>query len=157
MTQILSGICSEGIMVATDSKATTFDAEGKERYLSVDKLFSVGSHAFIVSGGMGISVELSKGFELYAEQRRLVGIEEIIAVAGPYLSDQYREALRGGSPRTFKDGQFDMIYFVVGGYSFRSLDDPYQLEFYIKMHPRIVLGNQWETILLGVELCLSTI
>ena len=77
MTQILSGICSEGIMVATDSMATSFDEDGKENHFTVDKLFSIGSHAFIVSGGMGISVELSMRFKRYAEERKLVGIEEI--------------------------------------------------------------------------------
>lgn len=127
MTQILSGICAEGIMVATDSMATAFDAEGSEHHFSVDKLFSVGSHAFIVSGGMGISVELSNRFKQYAEERRLVGIEEIIATAGPYLSDQYRRVLRDAGRDTVKDSQFDRIFFVVGGYSFRSHDKPYQL------------------------------
>ena len=127
MTQILSGICSEGIMVATDSMATTFDAGENESYFAVDKLFSVSSHAFVVSGGMGRSVELSKRFKLYAEERRLVGIEEIFAAAGPYLSDQYQEALRDGGRRTVRDSQLKRIFFVLGGYSFRSKDKPYQL------------------------------
>ncbi|MEE9120424.1 MAG: hypothetical protein V3U56_03955 [Syntrophobacteria bacterium] len=127
MTQILSGICSEGIMVATDSMATSFDEDGKEHYFPVDKLFSVGSHAFIVSGGMGISVELSVRFKRYAEERQLLGIEEIKAAVGPYISDQYREVLRDGSGRTVINGELDRIYFVVGGYSFRSQEKPYQL------------------------------
>jgi len=127
MTQILSGICSEGIMVATDSTATTIDADGKERQFSIDKLFSIGSHSFIVSGGMGISVDLSKRFKEYAEQRRLVGIEKIIAAAGPYLSDQFRQAIGRINQAGGMEGQLDRIYFLVGGYSFRSQDDPYQL------------------------------
>jgi hypothetical protein len=126
MTQILSGICSEGIMVATDSTATTFDASGKERQFPIDKLFAIGSHAFIVSGGMGVSVDLSKRFKDYAEQRRLVGIEKIIAAAGPYLSDQFRQAMGGMDLTGGMEGQLERIYFLVGGYSFRSPDDPYQ-------------------------------
>jgi hypothetical protein len=127
MTQILSGICSQGIMVATDSMATAFEADGDERQFAIDKLFAVGSHAFIVSGGMGISVQLSMRFKQYAEERRLVGIEKIVSAAGPYLSDQYRAALRDDSRVTAINGQFDRIYFVVGGYSFRSQDEPYQI------------------------------
>ena len=127
MTQILSGICSEGIMVATDSTATAIEADGKERQFSIDKLFSIGSHSFIVSGGMGISVDLSKRFKEYAEQRRLVGIEKIIAAAGPYLSDQFRQAIGRINQAGGMEGQLDRIYFLVGGYSFRSQDDPYQL------------------------------
>jgi hypothetical protein len=127
MTQIISGICSEGIMVATDSMATTFDADGKERQFTIDKLFSIGSHAFVVSGGMGISVELSRRFKQYAEKRQLVGIEKIIGAAGAYLSDQFRQAMGGiGQPKGM-EGQLDRIYFLVGGYSFRSQEVPYQL------------------------------
>jgi hypothetical protein len=127
MTQIISGICSEGIMVATDSMATTFDADGKERQFTIDKLFSIGSHAFVVSGGMGISVELSRRFKQYAEKRQLVGIEKIIGAAGAYLSDQFRQAMGGIGQAKGMEGQLDRIYFLVGGYSFRSQEDPYQL------------------------------
>ena len=127
MTQILSGVCSEGIMVATDSTATTFDGNGNERQFTIDKLFSIGSHAFVVSGGMGISVELSGRFKQYAEKRQLVGIEKIIGAAGAYLSDQFRQAMGGIGQAEGVEGQLDRIYFLVGGYSFRSQEDPYQL------------------------------
>jgi hypothetical protein len=139
MTQILSGICSEGIMVATDSTATTFDADGKERQFSIDKLFAIGTHAFIVSGGMGISVDLSKSFKEYVEQRRLVGIERIIAAAGPYLSDRFRQALGRMGQDKGMEGELDRIYFVVGGYSFRSQEDPYQLALWGKEEGQLSL------------------
>ena len=127
MTQILSGICSEGIMVATDSMATTFDEDNQERQFTIDKLFSIGSHAFVVSGGMGISVELSRRFKQYAEKRQLAGIEKIIGSAGAYLSDQFRQAMGRIDQARGMEGQFDRIYFLVGGYSFRSERVPYQL------------------------------
>ena len=127
MTQILSGICSQGIMVATDSMATRFEEDGKENYFPVDKLFSVGSHTFIVSGGMGISVELSERFKQYAEERQLIGVEAIIGAAGAYLSDQYREALGKTDRGKASQQQLDKIYFLVGGYSFKSQEKPYQL------------------------------
>ena len=114
-------------MVATDSMATTFDRDGKERQFTIDKLFSIGSHAFVVSGGMGISVELSRRFKRYAEKRQLVGIEKIIGAAGAYLSDQFRQALGRIGQAKGMEGQLDRIYFLVGGYSFRSREDPYQL------------------------------
>ena len=127
MTQIVSGICPEGIMVATDSMATAFDGSGEERQFTIDKLFPIGSHAFVVSGGMGISVDLSIRFKEYVEERRLLGIEKIIAAAGPYLSDQYRQSMGRIDQVRIMEGQFDRIYFLVGGYSFRSQEIPYQL------------------------------
>ena len=56
-----------------------------------------------------------------------MGIEAIIAAAGAYLSGQFREALGSGRPAAIGQDQLDRIYFVVGGYSFRSQDNPYQL------------------------------
>lgn len=127
MTQILSGITSEGIMVATDSMATAFDAEGNESHFSVDKLFSIASHAFIVSGGMGVSVQISKRFKAYVEARRFVGIEAIVSRAGPFLSEECRAALREEGCTVTRGNDLNRIYFVVGGYSFRSREEPYKL------------------------------
>jgi hypothetical protein len=127
MTQILSGITSEGIMVATDSTATEFDAQGEERRFPVDKLFSVGSHAFIVSGGMGVSVELSFRFKRYAEGRELLGIEAMSAVAGAFLSGQLNELLQASPRMQDRSDEVERVYFLLGGYSFRSVGNPYQL------------------------------
>ncbi len=127
MTQILTGITSEGIMVATDSTATEFDAQGEGRRFPVDKLLSVGSHAFIVSGGMGVSVELSLRFKRYAEGRELLGIEAMIPVAGAFLSGQFNETLKACGQMLGERDELERIYFLLGGYSFRSLGNPYQL------------------------------
>jgi hypothetical protein len=127
MTQILCGISPEGIMVATDSMATAFGPEAREHHFQVDKLFAVGSHAFIVSGGLGISVELSRRFGQYAEERRLLGIEAIKAAAGAYLSGRYAEVLRSGSRGIGPPDRLDRVYFVLGGHSFRDRENPYQI------------------------------
>lgn len=127
MTQILSAVSSRGIMVATDSMAVAFNAEGRERRFRVEKLFPVGSHAFIVSGGMGVSVGLSAAFKQYAEERNLLGIEAIIAAAGGYLSSRHGEFLAGRDPGAPSREQLDRLYFLVGGYSFKSRSEPYQM------------------------------
>ena len=127
MTQILGAVTSEGIMVATDSVATEVDPQGNERRFPVEKLFSVGSHAFIVSGGMGISVDLSLSFKRYVEERGLPGIEPMIPAAGAFLNGQLGEALRVSRQPVGEQGELERIYFLLGGYSFRSVETPYQL------------------------------
>jgi len=127
MTQILGAVTSEGIVVATDSMATEFDPQGNERRFPVEKLFSVGSHAFIVSGGMGISVELSLRFKRYVEERGLPGIEPMIPAAGAFLNGQLDQALRPHHRPGGELGELERIYFLLGGYSFRSGETPYQL------------------------------
>ena len=127
MTQILGAVTSEGIMVATDSVATEVDPQGNERRFPVEKLFSVGSHAFIVSGGMGISVDLSLRFKRYVEEKGLPGIEPMIPAAGAFLNGQLGEALRVSRQPVGEQGELERIYFLLGGYSFRSVETPYQL------------------------------
>ncbi|MBW1979914.1 MAG: hypothetical protein JRJ12_01720 [Deltaproteobacteria bacterium] len=127
MTQILSGITPEGIMVATDSMATAVDTNEEVVHFPVDKLFSLGSHAFVVSGGMGISVELSRSLQRYVGRRGLVDIESITSVAGPYLNLQYREYLLDNPGLTRKNEELQRIFFLVGGYSFKKGSQPYQL------------------------------
>jgi len=127
MTQILGAVTSEGIMVATDSMATEFDPQGIERRFAVEKLFSVGSHAFIVSGGIGISVDLSLRFKRYVEEKGLPGIEAMIPAAGAFLGGQLGEAFKASRRPTGERAELERIYFLLGGYSFRSAETPYQL------------------------------
>jgi len=127
MTQILGAVTAEGIMVATDSMATEFDPHGSERRFPVEKLFSVGSHAFIVSGGMGISVDLSLRFKRYVEEKGLPGIEAMIPAAGAFLNGQLGEAFKASRQPAGEQRDLERIYFLLGGYSFRSVERPYQL------------------------------
>jgi len=139
MTQILGAVTSEGIVVATDSAATEFDPQGNERRFSVEKLFSVGSHAFIVSGGMGISVDLSLRFKRYVDEKRLPGIEPMIPAAGAFLSGQLGEALTACPRPAGEPGELERIYFLLGGYSFRSGETPYQLALWASETGRVPL------------------
>jgi hypothetical protein len=139
MTQILGAVTSEGIIVATDSTATEFDPHGKERRFPVEKLFSVGSHAFIVSGGMGISVHLSLRFKRYVEEKGLPGIEPMIPAAGAFLNGQLGEALKACRLPAGEPGALERIYFLLGGYSFRSGETPYQLALWASETGRVPL------------------
>jgi hypothetical protein len=127
MTQILGALTFGGIIVATDSMATEIGSRGNERRFPVEKLFAVGSHAFIVSGGIGISVDLSLKFKRYAEERELPGIEAMLPTAGAFLNGQLGEARKACRRPAGEEGELERIYFLLGGYSFRSLEAPYQL------------------------------
>ena len=60
MTQALAGFNEHGIVLATDSRASRFDAGGQAEYFKVKKLLPLGRHAAILSGGAGVSVSLSQ-------------------------------------------------------------------------------------------------
>ena len=56
MTQALAGFNEHGIVLATDSRATRFDAAGQPEIFNVNKLFALNRRSAILSGGAGVSV-----------------------------------------------------------------------------------------------------
>lgn len=115
MTQALAGFNEHGIVLATDSLATRFDAEGHPAYFNVKKLFPLSRHCAIVSGGAGVSVPLSLALrQEVAKRRGLEDIEEIVDFALTFLSRSYARHLAHHGP-----GPEDLrrIYFILAGYS----------------------------------------
>jgi hypothetical protein len=82
MTQALAGFNEHGIVLATDSRATRFDAAGEPEIFSVNKLFALNRRCAILSGGAGVSVSLS--FALRRQIARHPGpleLEELVDFA----------------------------------------------------------------------------
>ncbi len=119
MTQALAGFNEHGIILATDSRATRFDAAGRAEYFSVKKLLHLGRHAAILSGGAGVSVPLSRALRREIGSRRgLDHLEDMVDFAQNFLSRGYQQHLERHGPEP--EG-FRRIYFILAGL---SLDKP---------------------------------
>ena len=115
MTQALAGFNEHGIVLATDSLATRFDAEGRPSYFNVEKLFPLSRHCGILSGGAGVSVPLSLALrQEIAKRRGLEDIEEMVDFSLAFLSRSYARHLAHHGPG--QEG-FQRIYFILAGYS----------------------------------------
>lgn len=115
MTQALAGFNEHGIVLATDSRATRFDASGQAEFFNVKKLFPLGECCAILSGGAGVSVPLSLDLRReIARQRGLVGLEEMVEFALPFFSHGYERHLsqHGPEPQGFR-----RLYFILAGYT----------------------------------------
>jgi len=114
MTQALAGFNAHGIVLATDSRATRFDAAGQPEIFNINKLFPLNRRCGILSGGAGVSVSLS-----FALRRQIarhpapLELEEIGELALPFLSQGYRRHLETHGPEA--EG-FRRIYFILAGY-----------------------------------------
>jgi hypothetical protein len=114
VTQALAGYNDNGLFLATDSRATRFDAGGRADFFSVQKLFPLGPNCAILSGGAGVSVPLTLALRREIEQRRgLEDLEEAVEFAIPFLSRGYESHLQQNGPEP--EG-FRRLYFVLGGY-----------------------------------------
>jgi hypothetical protein len=119
MTQTLVGYNQHGIIMASDSRATRFDAQGRKEFFSVEKLFPLGRYAGVVSGGSGVSIPLTHRLRREILLQGLLAVEDILELAVPFLSRQYGEYLAHHGPE--KEEEFRRLNFIIAGY---SLEDP---------------------------------
>jgi hypothetical protein len=115
MTQTLAGLNEQGIVLATDSRATRFDAEGQPEIFTVNKLFALDRHSAILSGGAGVSVPLSMALrQQITRHPGSLEMEEMVEFALPFLSRGYARHLDEHGPEA--EG-FRRIYFIMAGYA----------------------------------------
>jgi hypothetical protein len=138
MTQIIACSTPEGIVLATDSRATWFDETGEKRHFSLKKILRLTSHSALLSAGAGIGVEMSLAFQHFLQRRGTEAIEDVVHMALFFFTDQYgkclgkRETPRAPSPPT-SDGPseeavpLNEVYLILAGYSFRDRARPYHL------------------------------
>jgi hypothetical protein len=114
MTQALAGFNEHGIVLATDSRATRFDAAGQPETFSVNKLMPLDRRCGILSGGAGVSVSLSMALRRQiARHAGPLDLEELVEFAVPFLSQGYGRYLETHGPEA--EG-FRRIYFIMAGY-----------------------------------------
>jgi hypothetical protein len=114
MTQALAGFNEHGIVLATDSRATRFDAAGQPEIFNVNKLFALGRSVAILSGGAGVSVSLSLALRRQiARHPGPLELEEMVEFAVPFLSQGYQRYLEVHGPEI--EG-FRRVYFILAGY-----------------------------------------
>jgi hypothetical protein len=115
MTQALAGFNEHGIVLATDSLATRFDADGRPAYFNVEKLLPLSRHCAVLSGGAGLSVPLSLALRQEIGKRRgLEDIDEIVDFSLAFLSKSYARRLAHHGPGP---DELRRIYFILAGYS----------------------------------------
>ena len=115
MTQALAGFNEHGISLATDSRATRFDASGRPEFFQVEKLFPLGKYGAILSGGAGVSVPLSLSLRWEIERRRgWEDLDEMVEFARDFLSQGYARHLEQHGPEP--EG-LRRIYFILAGYA----------------------------------------
>ena len=141
MTQIIACSTHEGIVLATDSRATWFDEVGEMRHFSLKKLLHLSSHSAMVSAGAGIGVEMSLAFQNFLQRQGAEAIDDIITVALSFFSDQYGKWLgqRGmrhpfSPPAADEAGEASVplneVYLILAGYSFKDRARPFVLHLF---------------------------
>jgi len=126
MGQLIACAAAEGVLVASDSRAVFFEPHGEERFITVDRLVPVTSHAVMASAGNWEAADICKDFADFAKNEGLVEMDELIEAAIPFFTGRYDEILRKMCEKMPPDPIVNM-YLLLAGYSTKSSNHPSRL------------------------------
>ncbi len=94
MGQLIACAVPEGILVASDSRAELFDITGAERFINLERLIPIASHALIASAGAEEGHSLCQQFASFAKEEGLTDIDALIDAAPAFFISRYDEIIR---------------------------------------------------------------
>ena len=95
---------------------------------SFRKLYSLGSHAAILSAGAKVGIDLSIRLGELVAYRGLYDVEAIYPLAREFLSQEYGRLLEEGRDWFASHPEaYRRLYFVVAGHTFRDPSKPFRL------------------------------
>ena len=123
MGQLIACASDAGIVVATDSRAEFFEPHGEPRFITVDRLVPVTSHAVLASAGAWEAKNICQDFAAFAKEENLTDIEALVEAAIPFFTSRIDEILRKMCETLPPDPIINM-YLLLAGYSSSSPNNP---------------------------------
>jgi len=123
MGQLIACASDAGIVVATDSRAELFEPHGEGRFITVNRLVPVTSHAVMVSAGAWEAQDVCRDFAAFAKDENLTDIEALIEAAIPFFTSRFDEVLRKMCETLPPDPIINM-YLLLAGYSSTAPTNP---------------------------------
>jgi len=123
MGQLIACAATEGVLVASDSRAPFFEPQGEERFISLDRVVPVTSHAVLASAGNWEAADICKDFASFAKSEGLTEMDDLINAAIPFFTSRYDEILRKMCETVPPDPVINM-YLLLAGYSKKTPDHP---------------------------------
>ncbi len=116
MGQLIACATAEGVMVASDSRTVFFEPNGDEKFITLNRIVPVTSHAVLASAGNWESQDICKEFAGFAKSEGLADMNALIDAAIPFFTSRYDEILRKMCETTPPDPVINM-YLLLAGYS----------------------------------------
>jgi hypothetical protein len=116
MGQLIACASTEGVLVATDSRAVLFETFGEERLITLDRVVPVTSRVVLASAGAIEAHELAKDFAAFAKEEKMENLGPLMEAAIPFFTSRYDEILRKMCEKCPPDPIINM-YLVLAGYA----------------------------------------
>ena len=126
MGQLIACATAEGVLVGTDSRAEFFEPGGEARFITVDRLVPVTSHAVLASAGNWEAQDICKEFASFARDDGITDLNGLMDAAIPFFTGKYDEMLRKLCETVPPDPVVNM-YLLLAGYDLKTKDNPARL------------------------------
>lgn len=126
MGQLIACATAGGILVASDSKAEFFSPAGEQKFITVERLIPLSSHAVIASAGAVEAQDLAKDFADFVKGENITDIDGLIEAAPPFFAGKVDEFFRKACEKLPLDPVINM-YLLLAGFSGKTPDNPYRL------------------------------
>jgi hypothetical protein len=126
MGQLIACAAAEGVLVASDARAVFFEPFGEERFITVNRIIPLTSHAVLASAGNWEAADICKDFASFAKDEGLTDLNDLINAAIPFFTSRYDEILRKMCEKIPPDPIVNM-YLLLAGYSPQTPDHPAHL------------------------------
>lgn len=123
MGQLIACAGDAGIVVASDSRAELFEPHGAGRFITVNRLVPVTSHAVLASAGAWEAQDVCRDFAAFAKEENLTDIEALIDAAIPFFTSRFDDILRKMCETLPPDPIVNM-YLLLAGYSSQAPKSP---------------------------------
>jgi hypothetical protein len=122
MGQLIACAAADGVVVASDSRAIIFEPGGEERYVSLNRIVPVASHAVLASAGNWEAQDICQDFASFAKAEGITDIKDLINAAIPFFTSRYDDILRNMCQTVPPDPIVNM-YLLLAGYA-KAADQP---------------------------------
>jgi hypothetical protein len=126
MSQLICCRNGNGVVLATDSRAVSFDPSGKMSYLAVNRMVQLSQHTAILTGGAAEGAEMCQALKLFIEEEGLDEVQDVYGVALPFLAGEYEKFMRRECEVMPLD-PIHHVFFILGGYTERNQQQPFHL------------------------------
>jgi 20S proteasome alpha/beta subunit len=126
MSQIVACRTDTGIILAADSKALDVNPKNEIVELKVNRVLQLTSNTAIVTGGATEGENMGRALRDFISEEKLTDIDEVYKAALPFLGSEYEKFMRKKCAFWPID-PIHQVYFILGGYSRKSDQKPFQL------------------------------
>lgn len=126
MSQLIAFKNQSGILLATDSRAPRFTLDGEVDWREVQRFQTLGKGAAVLAGGAPEGTKMASDLAKLVETESVAGVEEIYALALPFLTSAYTDFMRKECEFVPLD-PLHHVFFILAGRTSAGADDPFRM------------------------------